>query len=401
MSVITFPAFAALMDGFELPSAPIAVGVSGGADSIFLALLLKKWADKKHIALVAVTVNHNLRSESKAEAKKVAVQMAAHGIEHHTLDWTGKKPTTRIEERARTARYELLQNFCASREIKHLFLAHHAQDQAETFFLRLTRGSGLDGLSAMNPVSQRGNLTLVRPLLSVSKKDILDTLKALHEPWVEDPMNRDTSFERVRWRTQLPALEKMGLSANLLYTTTKRLNRARNALDFYTQTFIDTHVTIENQGYARVETTAFSHLPLEIRLRVLARLLALIGQADKPLSMEALENALERLPTNLTLGECHLITHKNGLFIAKESARMAPPLKIPPLTWIKWDRFWVWSDVPATLRAAVPHKRVPGIPYLVQQSFPSFTPAKIPTLDYNQNIPYINMHIHFTPKNKG
>lgn len=390
-----------MMNSLELPMTSLAVGVSGGADSLCLTLLLKKWCDKKHISLVALTVNHNLRPESKAEAHKVAQQMASHGITHHTLNWAGKKPTTRIEERAREARYELLTHFCATHGITHLCLAHHAQDQAETFFLRLSKASGIDGLCAMTPVSKRGDLTLARPFLGIQKQDILDTLKTFGDSWVEDPMNHDTTFERVRWRGYLPELTHMGLSVQNLSTTTRRLTRAREALNFYTQDFINTHVTVAPEGYARIDTTAFKAQPDEVRLRVLARLLTLIGQADKPLSMEALESAMERLPANLTLGECHIISHKNGLFIAKESARMAGAKKIPAMTWTKWDRFFVWSDVPATVKAVAPQKRVAGIPYLVQRSFPYLTPTKIPTLDYIQNIPYINTYIHFTPKNKG
>lgn len=389
------------MDSLELPMAPLAVGVSGGADSVCLALLLKKWCAAKRIPFVALTVNHHLRPESKMEAKQVAVQMKAHGIEHHILNWTGKKPTTRIEERARTARYDLLQDFCALHDISHLCLGHHSEDQAETFFLRLSKASGLDGLTAMAPCARRGDLTLVRPLLAFSKQDILDTLRALGESWVEDSMNHDMSFERVRWRSFLPELAQRGVSASTLTTTTRRLNRARTALDFYAQEFINAHVSIAPEGYAQIDSKALFGAPLEIQMRVLGRVLSLIGQSDKPLSMEALEKALERLPVQMTLGECHIIQHKNGLFIAKESARMDGAKKISARQWTRWDRFFVWCDEPATIKASAPLKRIATIPYLVQKSFPCVTQIKIPTLDYIQNFPYINTYIQFTPKNKG
>lgn len=394
------------MDSLNLPTAEtIAVGVSGGADSLCLALLLKKWADKKKCRVVAITVDHNLRPNSKAEAHEVGRILAAHNIEHHILTWTGKKPTTRIEEKAREARYALLQEFCGTHGITSLYLAHHGEDQAETFLARLARGSGIDGLSAMKPVSVRGKLTLLRPLLEHSKQDISDTLISLNQKWIEDPMNQDTAFERVRWRQSLPALWKMGLSCIGIRTATKRLERARGALEFYTERFIQSEVYVDNRGFARVNTAAFWELPTDIQIRVLGRLLTLIGQSDKPLSLDALEKTILRLPCQTTLGECHIISHKTGLFIAKESARQPSSQKIPPCQWTHWDRFWIWSEQAAVIKASAPLKREKNIPFLVQCSFPQIKPQKrlekIPHLDYKRKITYMISYIHFTPKNKG
>ena len=391
------------MDEMTLPECTvIGVGVSGGADSLFLTVMLKEWAKEKGIKLIALTVNHNLRAEAVAEAKHVARQMKKYGIEHHILTYTGEKPTSRIEEKARNIRYTLLQNFCDKHNILCLCLAHHSDDQAETFFARLARGSGLDGLCAIHPVSKRGKLTLIRPLLTLNKTDILDTLKAKRLTWAEDPMNQDETFERVRWRKQLTTLWQTGLTKAGLLLTAKRLQRAKQALDFYTDLFWEQSVQIDNRGFAKINVTDFKNIPLEIRLRVLAKALEIIGQSGQPISMEALEKALTTMKRRFTLAHCHVITHRKLIFIAKEYARQEKEKKVPAKRWTQWDRFRIWCDVDATIYAGTTKKTNKNIPYLVQQSFPIIeikkTLEKNQKLDYNLNSSHIKTLIEFVAK---
>src|SRR5574344_373927 len=129
----------------------IAVGVSGGADSLALVLRFKEMG----LDIVALTVDHKLRLESGEEAKYVAEIMQKYGINHYILEWNGNKPKRGIEEKAREARYELISKWCEDNKVKVLAMGHHLQDQAETFLLRLQRGSGIYGLSGILPVSQR------------------------------------------------------------------------------------------------------------------------------------------------------------------------------------------------------------------------------------------------------
>ena len=394
------------MRAFDLPlNVPLAVGVSGGADSLCLVWLLRQWAKAKKHPLVALTVNHRLRVEADKEAAYVADLMKSWGIEHHTLSWDEKKPTTRLEEKAREARYHLMSTFCYQHDIHYLCLAHHQEDQMETFLSRLSRGSGIDGLSAMKSTSKRGNLTLLRPLLSLSKQDLIDTLTQHDITWCEDPMNQDPAYERVRWRASLPHLAEMGLTAESVNLSTNRLAEAVKALQFYADSFIKDHVDVDPLGYARIDTNTYLALPFETRVRVLGTLINLIGQPKKILSLDSLENTVRQMPVQLTLGECHIIPHKKGIFIAKEAARQEPAKMIPSKTWVKWDRFWVWSEMPTHVKSAAPAKRIKNIPYLVQQSFPCFNPQKTveknTELDYKEQSTYIETHIQFSPKNKG
>lgn len=394
------------MDAFNLPEkCPVAVGVSGGADSLFLTLFLKKWADETGHTVTALTVNHNLRAEAAAEAENVGTFLKSHGIDHHILTWTGNKPTSRIEEQAREIRYKLLSDFCESQVITYLCLAHHGEDQAETFFARLARGSGVDGLSAMQAESTRGSLTILRPLLGLNKSDIVDTLTAMHITWAEDPMNKDTAYERVRWRAHLNDLWQTGLNKAGVLLSAKRLARAKGALEFYTDSFIDAHVDIDERGFALIHQAAYHNLPDEIRLRVMGRLINLIGGAPRPISLDSLEQILNQRAARTTLGWCHIIFHKHGIFIAKEHARQEPPKKIPARTWVKWDRFLVWSALPAVVHGGTPKKTSDDIPFLVQQSFVIFdfekTLEKNTKLDYNHKTPYIETHVQFIPQHKG
>lgn len=391
------------MATFNIPhQSTVGVGVSGGADSLCLAVLLNNWGQKHGIKIVGLTINHNLRDEAAEEANWVACQMKKLNIEHHILTYNGPKPTTRIEEKARDIRYNLLQEFCNKNNIQYICLAHHSDDQSETFFARLARGSGIDGLCSINPIAQRGNLTLIRPFLNTNKEDILNTLKSKKISWVEDPMNQDTTFERVRWRLELKNLWRIGLTKTGILLSTKRLQRAKEALNFYTDLFFKTHVKIDERGFAKIAISEFEQIPMEIRLRVFAKTLDTIGQSETPLSMESLENALSNFKKCFTLAHCHIISYRKHIFIAKEHARQEPLKNIPAKKWITWDRFRIWCEKPAIIYAGTSKKTQKNIPFLVQQSFPIVeikkTLEKSKKLDYNLNTSHIKIYIEFISK---
>lgn len=212
--------------------ADIAVALSGGGDSMALTYLLSRWCEKKKIRLHALTVNHGLRVEAAAEAKRVGEWVGGWGLTHKILKWTGEKPATKIQEEARAARYRLMADYCHKKKIKYLFLAHHANDQVETILFRLAKGSGLDGLAGMSALqSFDPKLTLVRPLLEVTHQQLLKTCKSAKIDWVEDKSNVSDRYARVRLRQSMQILEAEGLSVGRIMTLGRRLDRARKALD--------------------------------------------------------------------------------------------------------------------------------------------------------------------------
>ena len=191
---------------YQIGDAAVAAGVSGGADSLALLFQLDAFLRPQGRRVIALTVDHGLRPESRDEAEYVAKLAAERQIEHHILTWEGKKPEKGIEEAARTARYGLLCGWCRDNGVGTLAVAHHLLDQAETFFMRLQRGSGLNGLCGMAPLSEKNGVRLIRPFLQVHPERLKEFLRERGVSWAEDPFNRCDDYLRVRVRKFLPQL---------------------------------------------------------------------------------------------------------------------------------------------------------------------------------------------------
>ena len=248
-------------------------------------------------------------------------------------------------------------------------------DQAETLWARLAHKSGLDGLCAMQEKSKWGDLILMRPLLAFTKKEIVDYLKQKKIPWIEDPMNDNPFYERVKWRSRQPVLSQMGLTPQSVSTLTKRLSRTKEALDFYTDSFIKNSVLLSPVGYAFIGKMAWDMAPLEIRLRTLLRLLPLISGQNKIISLESVEKLLAGTHKSVTLGGCQILFHKKGLFVAREMRPPLPTLTLKAGASAYWDRFFVISPVACRFIYQAPDKRMKELPYIVQKTFP-YTRAK-------------------------
>jgi tRNA(Ile)-lysidine synthase len=195
---------------------PGVAAVSGGGDSLALMFLLADWARAaSKPPPVVLTVDHGLSAESERVARDVLRRAKAAGLKGELLVWKDKKPKADIEAVAREARYRLIGDWCRANKINGVYAAHTLEDQAETFLLRLGRGSGLDGLSAMRPVAlypvpRFDDLRVVRPLLGMGREQLRNYLQARKEAWAEDPMNVDPRFARVRLREAWPLLENSG-----------------------------------------------------------------------------------------------------------------------------------------------------------------------------------------------
>lgn len=252
----------------------LAVGVSGGPDSMALALLLVEWAaQQKHsIDIHALTVDHGLRPESAKEATATGARLAGFaGVHHHILRWKGRKPKTRLMEAARQARYALMISHCREHGINHIFLAHHMDDQAETFLFRLAKGSGLDGLSGMRPVQAYDDIFLLRPLLGFSKQALVDTCKSRKIKFVKDPSNAKETYARPRLRKSVKALSEEGLTPKRLATTAARLERARNALDHIAEKAFQKLAKIKSTDRIELDLGGWQKETEEIALRVLMK----------------------------------------------------------------------------------------------------------------------------------
>lgn len=307
---------------------PGAVAVSGGADSLALMHLLAAWAKSaRRKAPVVLTVDHGLRENSAADARKVARWARAAGLKATVLTWKGDKPTADVEAQARAARYRLMAQWCRANGIAALYAGHTRDDQVETFMLRLARGSGLDGLAAMRAVSPcpgHADIALVRPLLGFAR----DMVRAGIGERIEDPMNADLRFGRVRVRE---ALAGLGVSVERIAAAAAHLDRARAALEEVTEAVLHRACRPDKAGAILVEAAALTAAPREIGLRALAKLLmAVSGQVYRP-RFERLERLFDslvngHLGAGCTLHGCKIAPAGGGhIRISAEKGRMAAP----------------------------------------------------------------------------
>lgn len=307
----------------------VAVAVSGGPDSMALAHMLVRHVKDKQVHIL--TVDHGLRVEAEQEARMVAdwvEDMKLSNVSHHILRWKGEKPETAIMEAARMARYQLIAGYCYKNEIPFLFLAHHRDDQAETFLIRLSKGSGLDGLAAMEEFRQYDDaLTLARPLLDVTKQALTLYCNDHKIPYIEDPSNENADYLRPRLRQSMEILGKEGLTAKRLAITAKRLARARQALETISAEAFDDSLKEQTADRLVFDFNKLREKPEEIALRVLQKALQTMRpEADYNVRMEKLEEIFLQLWTQpekfkpRTLGTCiFALKNKNtALWIEKE-----------------------------------------------------------------------------------
>ncbi len=279
--------------------AKLLVAVSGGADSMALALLTNP-----HRQVEAVTVDHGLREGSADEAKQVAIWLRAAGISHRTICWQGDKPSTGIQAAARAARYELLHQQAQALGCDFIVVGHHVQDQAETFMLRLARGSGLQGLGAMAELadvpSQKGEIKLLRPLLNFTKSKLEAALKHQNQSWIEDPSNRDISYDRVKVRQYLAAPTLDGLTNERLAHTAASLQRANAALLYYEQQLFGDAVEIDLYGTVCLQINVLRAAPEEVSMRLFSRLLQWFTGANYAPRFEKIESLFASLSDKMT-----------------------------------------------------------------------------------------------------
>lgn len=333
---LTYHDLKSRLDGLGLArdlSQPVAVGLSGGPDSMALAWLFSQlYANGLGPCVQALTVDHGLRPESAAEAMCVGAWVADWpGICHAILTRKKSAKATRIQEAARTDRYALMEKRCAKDKVTALFLAHHQDDQAETFLMRLAAGSGLDGLAGMQPVAFRSSgLCIARPFLDVSKSRLVATCQHYHIPFLVDPSNESDRFARVRLRQGAEILAKEGLTAERLGRTSRRLRMALEAVDFYVEKAWIDAISIENTGRIVFSYGMLSAQPADIRYRVLKKAILLIrgnqGQDYGP-RMDRLEDIAASFfsvtpSRKATIGRC-LITlrlKEDWLAVEREKA---------------------------------------------------------------------------------
>lgn len=287
-----------------------------------LALLAHDWARARGGRIVALTVDHGLRAGSGAEAASVGGWLKARGIAHHVLAWTGPKPKTGIQARARDARRALLEAWCREHGVLHLLLGHQAEDQAETTMLRASRGSGPVGRAGMSAVLETRWVRILRPLLGVPRARLIETLRTVGQAWVEDPSNVDPRFARARLRAG-PLTPPDDPAARIAHEAALAAALAR-------------HVAIYPEGYA-VLGPAF--VIDECAAAILARVVLAVGGGGFPPRGPATARMIAELrrdPRARTLGGCRVLPRRDGFLVVREAAS-SPAIPVAGAGEFTWD----------------------------------------------------------------
>ncbi|MCC2096697.1 MAG: tRNA lysidine(34) synthetase TilS [Hyphomicrobiales bacterium] len=312
----------------------ILAAVSGGPDSMALLSMLAQWtsANDRRPALSAATVDHRLRPEAAQEAEAVAAfalslaDTGAH-INHSTLTWRHDEPQTRLQERARQARYELLAAHAAEIGADVLMTAHHADDQAETILFRLVRGSGPAGLAGMARERLIDGLRLARPLLAMRKDELVGWCRERDIGWSEDPSNTNSRFARTRMRALLPDLEREGMGPGEWARLAARAARGEEALNAVARSTADLMIGRETDGALSLDLGKLLEQPEEIALRVL--IIAVESfRPGQPVRLERAEALLRRLvlahgaelAKRTTLGQAGIALSPKGMLTLQRQA---------------------------------------------------------------------------------
>ncbi|HTV90987.1 MAG TPA: tRNA lysidine(34) synthetase TilS [Stellaceae bacterium] len=347
LTVSELSAALAAIGGFEARP-HVAVGVSGGPDSMALTLLAERWAEERGGRAIGLTVDHRLRPESAAEARLVAGWLAARGIPHEILVRPGDRPARGIQEAARAARYALLAGWCRAHGVLHLFVAHHREDQAETHVIRRGAGSGVDGLAAMSAVRELDGCRLVRPLLAVPRTRLAAFLADAGQPFLHDPSNLNPAFERVRLR-----LGGWAVPPDEILERTQACGRARIERGAALDRLIGRAVALHPAGFAVVGVELLATAGGDGAERLLARLAAGIGGGHYPprrARLARLRAGLAGMPDRArTLGGCRFVRWRGRLLVLRELAAAAAPVGLEPGANLVWDRRFAVT-VPAAAR---------------------------------------------------
>jgi tRNA(Ile)-lysidine synthase len=220
------------------------------------------------------------------------------------MRWNGAKPKTGLPAAARMARYRLLAQAARANGAAHILTAHTRDDQAETLLMRMLRGSGIAGLAAMARETEREGLMLARPLLDISKSQLVATLGKAKIAFADDPTNRDMSFTRPRLRALMPALAEEGGDSRNLARLAARLARANAAIEVLVDGAASYLALSDTQDASRFgfDAAAFAGLPEEIRLRLLKRAIDQIGH-EGPAELGKLEALLATLDRAIAEGK--------------------------------------------------------------------------------------------------
>lgn len=349
----------------------LCVAVSGGSDSMALLFLAKQYSDLHGLSPLAVTVDHMLRDESYKEALHVHDICRSMGIEHVIIQWQHEDiPMGRLENSARKARYSLIAEECAKRNIKYLLVGHNADEQLETYFLRKHMCSSEFGLACMSMRrSINCGIQLLRPCLSFSKKTLRQYLERQNIGWFEDSMNDNLNFMRVRFRkivNSLSSSERMSILNQIM-----QFGLRRSELEKKSTGFLRNHCVIDPNGFAQLNRISFDNLYCDVRCDVLRRSIRCVSHEQYNISQsmcDAILDSHKRYACSKIVvqkGKNSIIIYRENRHFEKEILLNAGEVKI-------WDKRYKVRSFCNGLRVSAFQR------YVNLLNLPSYVVASLP-----------------------
>jgi tRNA(Ile)-lysidine synthase len=340
-----FASYLAPLGPFGTPPR-LGLAVSGGGDSLALAVLAAEWARAHGGSVLAFIVDHGLRADAATEAAGAAAMLAGLGIPARVLTLDSLTPGASLPARARTARLAVLEAACREAGIIDLLLGHHAADQAETVIMRQLRGSGPAGLAGMPAISETASVRLLRPLLGVAPGRLRAMLMARGLGWAEDPTNADSRFTRARLRRARADAAGSGPATRALSAAAAADGAARGEAERRLAEWLAGAVLIRPEGFARMPPGPWPPSALAAVLRMITG----AGYLPGPDAIAAIAAAPgEAIARGISLGGALLRPAGRlgpGFLICREPAAVAA--EVPAAAGAGWDgRFRRPANQPA------------------------------------------------------
>ena len=266
-------------------------------------------------------VDHKIRKNSSQEAKQVKNLLKKKGINLNII-LNKKKIINNVQGQARNIRYEILSHYCKKNKISTLLTAHNLEDQVETFFIMLSRGSGLKGLSAMNPLNKiDNNINLYRPLLDIKKKHLIKISKKVFGKYFKDPSNKNSKYLRTKVRTLKKPLEKSGIEYEQIIKSIKNLASSKATLDEYSKKILKELVN-KSKKEVLINLKKFKKLNNELKINIINHSIKQLKKnyynprSSKVINM--IKNINKKNFNKSTLGGCIFVIKKGNLCLTIE-----------------------------------------------------------------------------------
>lgn len=317
----------------------IAVAVSSGSDSVALLYLANIWAEKNNIELSVISVDHNLREQSKQETHYIQNISNSLNRKHYSLSFDHQNNFSNLQERAREGRYDLMTNLCLELDILVLLTAHHEDDYVENFCLRLERNSGIFGLSSSN-INWYNNIQIIRPLYNIPKSELVEYLVSHNIKWFEDESNSSDKYRRNIIRQKLAKGEDY-IKADIILQQLKINDLLDNKFKPELISAIAEAVKIFEYGFAFLDLVKFDKFSNEVKVQIINFLLIIISGQSRAARFYSVEPILKLITQDVnfknTLHGCIINRIQNELLIYREFGKKLPESKILLVKSVIWD----------------------------------------------------------------